>query len=82
MTTAPIPVAELTTNVIRVLCREFGAANTARFLNQFTTGFGDYTADRERTTDDATVDQLVKEIRWMRRKTAPSRRTRRVTLPT
>ncbi len=41
---------ELTQEALRVLYRELGIVNTIRFLNQFTTGFGDYTAERQALT--------------------------------
>ena len=70
MTVAPAPLAEITATAIRILCREIGAANTARFLNQFTSGFGDYTAERDQLLGESTVDELVAQIRQRR---APDR---------
>lgn len=63
MTATSKPLAEITTQAIRVLCREIGAVNTARFLNQFTTGFGNYTAERDHILGSPTVDELIAEIR-------------------
>jgi len=85
MTTAPASVAEITTTAIALLCREIGPVNTARFLNQFTTGFGNYTEERDQVIGDATVDELVAEIKHRRAKRnpqtkptrGPSRSTRR-----
>ncbi|NJN83262.1 MAG: hypothetical protein HC802_13900 [Caldilineaceae bacterium] len=57
-----LPPAELTATTIRLLCREIGFVNTARFLNQFTTGSGDYTEERELLFGAATVDEIVAEI--------------------
>lgn len=68
MTTAPPTIAEITHTAITLLCRELGPANTARFLNQFTTGFGDYTQQRDQIVGDATVEELVDEIEKRRRK--------------
>ena len=62
MSTAPMPLAAITETAIRVLCREIGPVNTARFLNQFTTGFGDYTAERDQIVGEPTVAELVAEI--------------------
>jgi len=33
--------AQITTTAIKLLCREIGPANTARFISQFTVGSGD-----------------------------------------
>ncbi len=41
------PLAKITETAIRILCQEVGVVNTIRFLNQFTTGYGNYTADRD-----------------------------------
>ena len=68
MTTSTASVAEITTTAIALLCRQIGPVNTVRFLNQFTTGFGNYTAERDTILGDATVDELVAEIRQRREK--------------
>jgi len=67
MTNVPT-TAEITNTAITLLCREIGPANTARFLNQFTTGFGDYTKERDVIVGNATVDELVAEILQQRQK--------------
>ena len=36
-------LAEINAEAIRVLCREIGLVNTLKFINQYTTGFGNYT---------------------------------------
>lgn len=58
VTIAQAPLAEITTTAIRILCREIGAANTAPFLGQFTTGFGNYTEDRDEILGEPTVDEV------------------------
>ena len=62
MSIAPISIAEITMTAIDVLCRELGPADTARFLDQFTSGDGDYTAQRDQLLGNPTVDELVAEI--------------------
>ncbi len=47
MKTSPMPIAEITATAIALLCREIGPVNTARFLNQFSNGFGNYTEERD-----------------------------------
>ena len=62
MSATLMPLTELTTSTIRLLCREIGVVNTARFLNQFTTGYGNYTEERDQLFADLTVDEIVAEI--------------------
>lgn len=64
MTTSPhIPLAELTTIALRILIQEMGVVNTARFINQYTNGFGDYTKERDELFKDLTVDDIVQAVR-------------------
>ncbi len=56
------PLAEVTMVAMRLLIHEMGAVNTARFLNQFTTGYGEYTKEKERLFGSMTVDQLAQAI--------------------
>ena len=76
MNVTQTPVAEITTTAIRVLCREIGPVNTARFLNQFSTGTGDYTAERDVILGNPTVDELLAELKQSRRTRKPSRKPR------
>lgn len=57
------PLAEITQDAIKILLREMGIANTLRFLNQFSVGYGDYTAEREQLFGKMTVDDIVSEIK-------------------
>jgi hypothetical protein len=41
------PLSEITRHAIDLLSKEMGIVDTVRFLNQFTTGYGDYTEERE-----------------------------------
>ena len=75
MTVATMPLTELTTSIIKLLCREIGVVNTARFLNQFTTGYGNYTEEREQLIGHLTVDEIVNEIKQKRRKAKPRKRS-------
>jgi hypothetical protein len=70
MTTELMPLAELNTSAIRLLCREMGVVNTARFIQQFTTGYGNYTEERDQIIGDLTVNEIVAEIKEQRRYTA------------
>jgi len=59
----PKPLAEITQDALAVLYREIGIVNTVRFLNQFTVGHGDYTAERRELFDGMTVEDIVSEIK-------------------
>ena len=61
-TPTPMPIAEVTATAIALLCREIGPVNTARFINHFSKGFGNYTEERERLLGNPTVEDWVKEI--------------------
>ena len=76
MTVKTMPLTELTTSAIRVLCRELGVVNTVRFINQFTTGYGNYTEERDQIIGDLTVDEIVNEIKRKRRTAHTTKRNR------
>jgi len=60
------PLAEVTQTAIRVLCREIGLVDTMRFVNQFTMGYGDYTAERDELFGDMTLDDMITAIKQTR----------------
>ena len=70
MISAPRALADITQEAIALLCRELGVVNTARFLNQYSLGYGDYTAEREGLFDQLTVNQIVEEIKRNRASTS------------
>ncbi|MCL2578174.1 MAG: hypothetical protein FWE27_09030 [Defluviitaleaceae bacterium] len=47
---------------LRVLTRELGVANTAMFLRQFDSGSGDYTKERQSTSEENSIDSIVARI--------------------
>ena len=53
------PLVDITEEATRLLVRELGPADAARFLGQFSTGSGDYTADRDRLFDGLTIRDVV-----------------------
>ncbi len=59
----PLTLAELTRRAMLVLAREFGPADTARFITQFTNGSGDYTVERDQLFAGLTVGQIANAIR-------------------
>ena len=56
------PLAEITHEALTVLCQRLGVANTLRFINQFTTGYGNYTEERREVYVKMSVDDIVAEI--------------------
>lgn len=63
------PLADITHEAIKILFREIGVVNTIRFINQYTTGFGDYTEQRREIFAEYTLDNLLDEIKQRRAKT-------------
>ena len=64
------PLSEINEQAIRLLVRELGAADAARFISQFTTGYGDYTKERKQLFKDLTIEDVVQEIRSRRQENA------------
>lgn len=60
-------LVEITQDALRVFHNEIGALNTLRFLNQFTTGHGNYTAEREKLFEGMSSDDVVFGIKQMRK---------------
>lgn len=63
MTVQAKPLSEVTRRAIEILARELGAADTLRFVNQFTTGLGNYTVEREKLFANETLDQIISTIK-------------------
>lgn len=61
------PLAAITEEAIRTLCKEIGVVNTVRFLNQFTSGHGNYTEEREQLFAGMTIADIVSEIKRARK---------------
>ena len=60
------PLAEITQEAIKVLFQTLGIVNTVRFINQFTTGYGNYTEEREALFGEITLDEIITEIKQSR----------------
>lgn len=58
-----LPLAEVTRRAIRLLSEELGPADTARFVAQFSTGGGDYTAERDKLFAGLSLADLVAAVR-------------------
>ena len=66
MTTEPVSVAQITATAVALLSRELGPVNTARFINQFTVGSGDYTQERDDIIGNPPVAEIVAAIKQRR----------------
>jgi hypothetical protein len=56
------PLTEITAIALRVLIQEMGIVNTIRFLNQFHTGYGDYTRDKDLLFAQLSVEDIAQAI--------------------
>ena len=63
MSLSPKPLHQITQEAIVILSREIGIANTIRFLNQFSPGYGNYTEEREALFKDLTLDEVLQRMR-------------------
>jgi hypothetical protein len=60
---APIrPLHEVTEQAITVLAREIGIQDTVRFVNQFTSGCGNYTDERAQLFADLALEEILAAI--------------------
>ena len=60
------PLDELNDEALQLLMKELGVAKTARFLQQFTTGSGNYTEERKELFKDWTLEDVLEETRRRR----------------
>jgi hypothetical protein len=58
---------DINIEAITLLNGTLGIADTIRFLNQFTTGFGNYTEEREKLFEKMSLEDIVAEIKQMRK---------------
>ena len=61
MTVRTRPLADVTHDAIRLLTRELGVVETARFLGQFGAGRGNYTEERVALFEGVSVEELIEE---------------------
>ncbi len=57
------PVSEITRRATEILFQRMGVIDTLRFLNQFSTGQGDYSKERDTWLGSLTLDEVVSRIR-------------------
>lgn len=53
---------EVSTAGLQALIRELGLADTARFLQQYGPGIGDYTAERDALLGDLSMEEVVRLV--------------------
>jgi hypothetical protein len=62
MNTTMMSLEEIRVKGLKVLSRELGAVGLVRFLQQFETGYGDYTAERHTWLKERSVSEIAEEI--------------------
>ena len=62
MTTDLKPMSEVNHEAIRLLSEQIGVVDTFRFVNQFTTGHGNYTEERGALLGHLTLEEIVAAI--------------------
>jgi len=62
--------AQIRRQGLEALMRTLGPVGTVRFLQQFDTGGGDYTRDREQWLKEITVQDAIEAIKRRRKKSA------------
>ena len=61
------PIALVNENATNILIKEIGVVDTIRFINQFTTGHGNYTEERRKMVDTMTLEEIISGIEAMNR---------------
>lgn len=56
-------LSAITHQALALLTKELGIADTVRFLNQFSAGYGDYTTERDTLFADLTFDEVIEAIK-------------------
>ena len=60
------PMALVNENATKALVQEIGAVDTIRFINQFSTGHGNYTEERRAMVDSMTLEDILSGIEEMK----------------
>jgi hypothetical protein len=53
------PLAEINRDAIKILIKEIGIADTLRFIGQFTSGYGNYTQERQQLFAGQSLDDIL-----------------------
>ncbi|QDV92204.1 hypothetical protein RAS2_33180 [Phycisphaerae bacterium RAS2] len=69
--TRTLTIPELKKAGLEALRERLGPAGMIRFLQEFSSGSGDYTRDRAAWLDELTLDQLVEKIAQFQKPAAP-----------
>lgn len=59
-------LSEINQQATAILAREMGIADALRFLNQFSSGSGDYTKERDQWLGNLSLEQITSEIKAKR----------------
>ena len=59
-------LSEINQQATAILAREMGIADALRFLNQFSSGSGDYTSERDQWLGNLSLEQITSEIKAKR----------------
>jgi uncharacterized membrane protein YGL010W len=73
MTIVLKPLSEVNHQAIQLLAKHMGVVDTFRFVNQFTTGHGNYTQERDALFDHLTLDDIISAIEKRRDSLAASK---------
>jgi hypothetical protein len=65
------PLAEVNHQAIRVLTEQLGIVDALRFVGQFTTGYGNYTEERDALIGHLTLDEILSAIEKRQSDPAP-----------
>lgn len=63
--------AEVNTAGLKALIEALGVADTARFLQQYGPGLGDYTAERDALLEDLSMEDVLKLTQQYEQKQGP-----------
>ena len=66
MNTQTMSLEQIRITGMEVLARELGIVGMIRFLQQFETGYGDYSKDRHQWLDYQNMDSVIKRIQEKR----------------
>lgn len=67
MNPATMTLEQVRLTGLKALSRDLGPVGLVRFLQQFETGYGDYTVERHRWLAEPTVQELAQEIERQRK---------------
>jgi hypothetical protein len=62
MNATMLSLEEIRLTGLKALSRELGPVGLVRFLQQFETGYGDYTAERHTWLKERSVSEIVEDI--------------------